>query len=153
MKPWQHKLASAVGAGVLFAIMAAAITRTTPWQEVGAGGAEDIAALAQALFSDYVIALEVLGVLLTAAMIGAMVIARPLGVPLDRQHYPDVADELLARSMDVSDIQHPAYLRGPVAVRPEAPPAGASVAVADAPEAKQGEGPEPEADPAGGEEE
>jgi hypothetical protein len=50
--------------------------------------AEDFDTLADGLFSTNVIALEVLGVLLTAAMIGAMVIARPLEGRPDSENYP-----------------------------------------------------------------
>lgn len=89
------KLFSAAVAVAVFAVLAMTATGIDAWQQPGADGVEDMEALVVALFTDHVIALEVLGVLLTAAMIGALVIARPLGVPLDETHYgvPDVTDK------------------------------------------------------------
>lgn len=50
--------------------------------------AEDFDALADGIFTTHIIALEALGVLLTAAMIGAMIIARPLEGRPDTENYP-----------------------------------------------------------------
>ena len=66
---------------------------TDAWQEAGDGTAEDMDTLVQALFTDHVIALEVLGVLLTAAMIGALTIARPIGGPTDDEEPAALAVE------------------------------------------------------------
>lgn len=63
----------------LFAVLALAIHATPAWRESAAAPA-DVDAIADALFGPLVIPFEVLGVLLTAVMIGALVIARPLTV-------------------------------------------------------------------------
>ncbi len=84
---------AAGGATLVFAIIALAVSQTVPWQEDNAGGAEDFDDLAQSLFTDHVIALEVLGILLTAALIGALVIARPLGSVDDSSHYAPASME------------------------------------------------------------
>jgi len=114
-----RKLAAFAGAFAVFAILAHMAISTEPWQagargagvigndtmaENGTmlaegGDANDMDALVTALFDEHVIALEVLGILLTAAMIGALVIARPLGVPEDSSNYggdePAPADEII----------------------------------------------------------
>lgn len=82
-----RKLLAFAVAVAVFAVIGIAATGTEPWQAEPAGGAEDMDALVKALFTDHVIALEVLGILLTAAMIGALVIARPLGAMDDARHY------------------------------------------------------------------
>ena len=60
-------------------------------------------ALVAAMFGPQVIALEVLGILLTAAMIGALVIARPVGQRSDTEHYPKVSAEELSRTQQTAD--------------------------------------------------
>ncbi|MGB1587170.1 MAG: NADH-quinone oxidoreductase subunit J [Thermoplasmatota archaeon] len=76
-----RKVLSAAIAVLVFAIIALSVAGTDAWQTAGEGKAEDMDTLVVALFTDHVIALEVLGVLLTAAMIGALTIARPIGGP------------------------------------------------------------------------
>ncbi len=67
--------------------------------------AEDMDALVDALFDDHVLALEVLGILLTAALIGAMVIARPLGTVDDATNYPNKrAGAGMAEVQHISDV-------------------------------------------------
>lgn len=75
---------------IIFAVMAIAIQGTAPWAAEGAGlvaGAGQLEPITRGLFHEHVFALEVLGVLLTAAMIGALVIARPLGAAPDEDAY------------------------------------------------------------------
>jgi len=97
-----HKLIAATGAGLVFVVMALAFTGTEPWQEAG-DGQESMDALVEGLFTDHVITLEVLGVLLTAAMIGALVIARPLGAPDDSTHYGHPSHALVAATQHITD--------------------------------------------------
>ncbi len=80
---------------LLFAVMAFAVASTEAWQ-TGNEGTEDIDALVESLFTTNLVAFEVLGVLLTGAMIGALVIARPLATPKDP--YARVGDDKLAES-------------------------------------------------------
>lgn len=101
MSTLRQKLLGLAVAGPLFLLMAYAVSQSAPWFEEGTG-TEDIDAIVQDLFTDHVIALEVLGVLLTAAMIGALVIARPLVSGLDSDHYPKVDDDTLERTQEVS---------------------------------------------------
>lgn len=81
-----RKLMAFTVAVAAFAVIGMAAVATEPWSESGTGE-EDMDALVVALFTDHVIALEVLGILLTAALIGALVIARPLGAIDDERHY------------------------------------------------------------------
>jgi hypothetical protein len=69
------------------AVMVTAFLTTPSWMAEPAGDAEDFETLAEALFTTEVMAFLALGVLLTAAMIGAMIIARPLGAEDDASHY------------------------------------------------------------------
>jgi hypothetical protein len=87
---------------VLLAAMLAATTGNDVWSEQGANGEEDLDALAQDLFTDHVVALEVLGVLLTAAMIGALAIARPLATSEDRDVYAPTSGAHLAATQATS---------------------------------------------------
>jgi len=70
---------AAIVAIVLFAVLALAIRATPAWIEQ-AGTPNDVESITDALFGPQVIPFEVLGVLLTAVMIGALVTARPLTV-------------------------------------------------------------------------
>lgn len=89
----------------IFGVMAQAIGATEAFQADGVGEAEDFETLADGLFTTHVIAFEVLGVLLTAAMIGAMVIARPLGSPPDSDNYDTrIDDEELESVQRTSDV-------------------------------------------------
>ncbi len=114
------RIAAAV-AFVAFGTIAIAVTQTAPWYEEGVGGAETYDAIVQDLFTDHVIALEVLGVLLTAAMIGALVVARPLTGGADTANYPKADDEDLEKARGVSDVA--ATLGAPVPVSQLLPPA------------------------------
>jgi NADH:ubiquinone oxidoreductase subunit 6 (subunit J) len=99
--------AAALVAIVLFAAMAFTIQGVGAWgtemDQEGVDSANDLDAVVRELFDREVIAFEVLGILLTAAMIGALVIARPLEAPDDSTHYAVVTDEQLKAAQDVSD--------------------------------------------------
>lgn len=99
-----------IGAGVslvLFTVMGLLVSTTDPWQSGAAGNAttdaNDLANVTGSLFGPNVIAFEVLGILLTAAMIGALVIARPLDAPSDESRYSHPTDAQKAQADAVSD--------------------------------------------------
>ncbi len=89
---------------VLFAALAAAVLAAEPWGNDPVGGAEDVDAIATDLFREHLVAFEVLGILLTAAMIGALVIARPLVSGMDGDVYARVDDETLAKTQATSNL-------------------------------------------------
>lgn len=97
----------AIIAVALFAMMGLAITNTVPWDGTGTqeavDKANDQATVVDTLFGPQVIALEVLGVLLTAAMIGALVIARPIDAVADETHYSHPTPQQVAQSDHASD--------------------------------------------------
>ena len=101
---WQLLGAAAVALAI-YGVMDASIRDTEPWHEEGAGEAGDLDALVTAVFDRHVIALEVLGILLTAAMIGALVIARPLGAAPDESHYPKPTSDELSATQHTSDVE------------------------------------------------
>lgn len=68
----------------------------------GAESEESMEGIANGIFDTHVIAFEALGILLTAVMIGAMIIAKPLGGRLDSENYPRTED--LTASQEVSDV-------------------------------------------------
>lgn len=101
-----------VGAGVslvLFLAMALLIAGVGPWQSGNAtnstSDANDVTALTDSLFGSNVIAFEVLGILLTAAMIGALVIARPLEAQDDDSRYTQPTPAQVAETDRVSDVE------------------------------------------------
>ena len=63
---------------------------------------ENINSLAKVLFTDYVFAFEITSVLLTVAVVGAVVLSRRSGTPIDLDEFPDgtTADILEARYED-----------------------------------------------------
>jgi hypothetical protein len=97
-------LLAAVVALLLFAVLAMAIRATPAWTQQP-GAPNDYESLTDALFGPQVIPFEVLGVLLTAVMIGALVTARPLTV----------------HGSEESGQTHPNLSPTPVAVLPETP--------------------------------
>lgn len=102
-----HVGIAVVVALTFFAVMAAGVQSTDAWGQEPAPetDAYDFASLADALFSDHLLAFEVLGILLTAAMIGAMVIARPLVGRPDSEHYATKRHgQDLESIQDVSDV-------------------------------------------------
>ena len=106
-----RKLQLAFGAAValvLFALMGTIIAGVEPWEaeatDADITAANDQGALADTLFGPQVLALEVLGILLTAAMIGALVIARPLDAVDDEAHYVQPTKAQVTESDKASDV-------------------------------------------------
>ena len=93
---------------VLFALMGLTISNTDPWTTEGTDAnvtaANDRPAVVDSLFDTQVIAFEVLGILLTAAMIGALVIARPLDAEEDASNYTVPTTQQVAESDKASDV-------------------------------------------------
>lgn len=94
---------------VLFAAMALAVRGTAPWRAEGTdegqaqAEANDLQGLVDSLFGPNVLAFEILGVLLTAAMIGALVVARPMEAPDDADRYVRPTEAQVAESDRASD--------------------------------------------------
>lgn len=93
---------------VIFAVMALLVRGTAPWQSGASDStsANNLDSLVGSLFGDDVIAFEVLGILLTAAMIGALVIARPTEAQADEDRYSHPTPEQVAQTDLVSDPKH-----------------------------------------------
>lgn len=93
---------------VIFAVMALLVRGVAPWQAGPDGSvqANDVQSIVDDLFGDDVIGFEVLGILLTAAMIGALVIARPMEAPSDESRYSHPTPEQVAQTDLVSDPKH-----------------------------------------------
>ncbi len=102
-RTWARRVGIAVPI-VLFSALAAAVLAAEPWTADPVGGAEDIDAIATDLFRDHLVAFEVLGILLTAAMIGALVIARPLVSGLDSDVYRRADKETLRKTQATSNL-------------------------------------------------
>jgi hypothetical protein len=82
MAPPNRKSQVAIAALIallLFAVIALAIRATPAWTQQP-GAPNDLTSVTDALFGPQVIPFEVLGILLTAVMVGALVTARPLTV-------------------------------------------------------------------------
>ncbi len=104
--PSRARKLGALGATlVTFAMIAVSVQDATPWWTATEVAAEDLDALVESLFSTNVFAFEALGVLLTAAMIGAMIIARPMHGRPDSENYPIVTDQELEAAQHVSDVE------------------------------------------------
>ncbi|MBM3663148.1 MAG: NADH-quinone oxidoreductase subunit J [Actinobacteria bacterium] len=75
------------------AILLAAGQRATGRESVTApldGGASDVERLGRAIFTDYVFAFEITALLLTVAVVGAVVLTRrSVGAPIDLEEFPD----------------------------------------------------------------
>lgn len=103
----------------LFTAMGLIVAGTEPWQQDTAGEdaaaqANDTQAVVDSLFGPNVVAFEVLGVLLTAVMIGALVVARPLDAQSDAERYSHPTPEQVAQSQLASDPRsHPTALEEP----------------------------------------
>lgn len=93
---------------VLFVLMALVIRDTTAWageaSDADIDAANDQSAMVDALLDGQVVPFEVLGILLTAAMIGALVIARPLDAEPDEAHYSHPTKLQVAESDRASDV-------------------------------------------------
>jgi hypothetical protein len=93
---------------VIFVVMALLVRSATPWRSGASDSpsANNLDSLVGVLFGDDVIAFEVLGILLTAAMIGALVIARPMEAQSDESRYSRPTPEQVAQTDLVSDPKH-----------------------------------------------
>ncbi|MEA3190232.1 MAG: NADH-quinone oxidoreductase subunit [Thermoplasmata archaeon] len=104
---WGRIVGGAVAAA-LFGLMVGVTMAVAPWAgsatEATQAAANDIDGIVAVMFGPQVIALEVLGILLTAVMIGALVIARPMGVVADESHYQSVTAEQVRESQRVSEV-------------------------------------------------
>src|SRR5688572_183399 len=90
-----------------FAVMALSIQDTREWARDGKGLGDQLTLTTDGLFDTHVIAFEVLGILLTAAMIGALVIARPLGQAPDEANYdPPTPEQLEASQRQAAPEAH-----------------------------------------------
>ena len=125
----------AVVALAIFAVMGFTVSKTQPWQAPGSASAQqqanDVGGLTDSLFGRMVVPLEVLGVLLTAAMIGALVIARPMDAPTDASRYSHPTAAEVAETDRASDPRHALMTTPPM------PPAAAPVAAGAPEEAPQ----------------
>jgi NADH:ubiquinone oxidoreductase subunit 6 (subunit J) len=103
-------LIGALVAAVLFGAMALLVRGAAPWRagatDEATAQANDTQGLVDTLFGADVIGFEVLGVLLTAAMIGALVIARPMEAVDDESRYTHPTPEQVAQTDRVSDPKH-----------------------------------------------
>lgn len=115
-----NKLIAAAVALGLFGVMAFTSWNTEPWQTGGAG-ADDLDALVTSIFTPegHVFALETLGILLTAAMIGALVIARPMGSVDDDKHYARVDQDVIEENQAISEIDAVFTAPGPLVLDAE----------------------------------
>ena len=105
-------LVGALVSAVLFLVMALLVRSADPWHsgasDEDVAAANDTQGLVDALFGEDVIGFEVLGILLTAAMIGALVIARPLDAVEDKDRYSHPTAAQVAETDAVSDPKkHP----------------------------------------------
>ncbi|HLF16282.1 MAG TPA: NADH-quinone oxidoreductase subunit J [Candidatus Thermoplasmatota archaeon] len=91
-------------AAAIFWVMDSTIRETDAWDGAGEATPPGLDPIVFGLFDKHVIALEVLGVLLTAAMIGALVIARPLTGRPDRENYPAIDATMAAQSEAASAV-------------------------------------------------
>lgn len=103
-------LIGAVVSLALFATMALIVRGTGPWQgdtstEADSAKANDVQAVVDSLFGPNVIGFEVLGILLTAIMIGALVIARPLDAQSDSERYSHPTKAQVAESDHISNVK------------------------------------------------
>ena len=95
---------------VLFLVMGLIVANTEPWQgdnanETASAQANDVQGVVDSLFGPNVIGFEVLGILLTAIMIGALVIARPLDAQSDSERYSHPTKEQVAESDRASNVK------------------------------------------------
>lgn len=110
-----------------------------PWEDAAAtdanvAAANDLSNVLGSLFTANAIAFEILGVLLTAVMIGALVLARPLAAPADEEHYAKITPEQLRQSQEVSDVRLHAGGPPPASGQPSsAASSAASTPAADSP--------------------
>jgi NADH:ubiquinone oxidoreductase subunit 6 (subunit J) len=73
---FHHQARAAGVAAIVLGVILALVVGSTPWPLAGAATGTDARSVARLLFSDYVLHLEVVGVLLLAAVIGGIFLAR-----------------------------------------------------------------------------
>ncbi len=93
--------------GMLLVVTVGTAAWTLSPTDANQTAANDLDAVVTHLFTTQVVAFEVLGVLLTAVMIGALVIARPLTGVSDKQRYAPITRNEVAESQRASDPIHP----------------------------------------------
>jgi len=136
----RHVLYSWSGQRILGVVVAVAIlavllniaSATAAWTasptDANQTKANDLDTIVTLLFGHQVVALEVLGVLLTAVMIGSLVIARPLTGPSDKERYAHTTRAEIAESQQAS---RPGAVHklpaSPVAATPAATPPSSEV--------------------------
>jgi hypothetical protein len=108
-RSWSTFVGATVSAG-LFVLMALVVVGTQPWQgdsgnETSIQQANDTQGVVDSLFGPNVIGFEVLGILLTAIMIGALVIARPLDAQSDADRYSHPTAAQVAESDHISNVK------------------------------------------------
>ncbi|MFO1533141.1 MAG: NADH-quinone oxidoreductase subunit J [Thermoplasmatota archaeon] len=96
-------------AGLVLGLLLALVARSGAWSGAAATDANqtqanDLDRVMDALFGAQAIPLEVLGILLTAVMIGALVLARPMQAPPDAERYAQVTRDQLRESQMASDV-------------------------------------------------
>ena len=102
-----HIVGGIAVSAVLLGTLAAIILGVDAWGEDARSTVDydtGVGLLVTSVFETHVVSLEVLGILLTAAMIGALVIARPLGTAPDERHYAEVSEDMLDQTIHVADI-------------------------------------------------
>jgi hypothetical protein len=95
---------------VIFLVMGLVVAGTEPWQgdsgsDASTEAANDTQAVVESLFGPNVIGFEILGILLTAIMIGALVIARPLDAQSDAERYSHPTAAQVAESDHASNVK------------------------------------------------
>jgi NADH:ubiquinone oxidoreductase subunit 6 (subunit J) len=108
-RSWSTFVGAAVALG-LFLVMGLVVASTAPWQgdsgnETSMEAANDTQGIVDSLFGPNVIGFEVLGILLTAIMIGALVIARPLDAQSDADRYSHPTAAQVAESDHASNVK------------------------------------------------
>lgn len=100
---------TALAALLLGLILAVVAQGGGPWgslvgTDANQTAANDLDGVLDSLFGPNVVALEILGVLLTAVMIGALVLARPLVGVADEDRYARITSNQLRESQMASDV-------------------------------------------------
>jgi NADH-quinone oxidoreductase subunit J len=96
-------------AAAILGLLASLTLRGGPWSglmatESSVAQANDLDNVVTALFGPIVLPFLILGVLLTAVMVGALVLARPLRAKPDEENYPEIPREAVLESQKVSEV-------------------------------------------------
>jgi len=102
-------LLTAIVVGVAFCVGSFCVSSPGAWvgemgTESNVAAANELEKVVGALFDAQVVPFEILGVLLTAVMVGALVLARPMQAPADSERYPTVSRKQVLESQRVSDV-------------------------------------------------